>query len=143
MVKKREVSLGVTYGLRLRDMRILKNLTQIQLGAQIGVHRGFVSQAESGARNLSIDTLEKFLCALLPEETLDTQLRQRLANNVLYARSALNMSQEALSERAGTSVNYVYRVENGLVNTALSKVDLLAKALEVDGVWLVEGKVLS
>lgn len=138
MVKK-TVSLGVIYGMRLREMRIINNLSQPELGAQIGVHRGFISQAESGARNLSIDTLEKFFSALLPEESLAMSLRQRLANNVLSARSALNISQEALSEKSGTSVNYVYRVENGLVNTALSKIQLLAKALEVDGLWLLEG----
>lgn len=139
MVKKSEVSLGVAYGLRLREMRIRNKLTQPELGAQIGVHRGFISQAESGTRNLSIDTLEKFFIALLPEDVLATPLCHRLAINVLSARTALNLSQESLSERAGTSVNFVYRVENGLANPALSKIELLAKALEVDGVWLVEG----
>lgn len=138
MVKK-TVSLGVLYGMRLREMRILNNLSQPELGGRVGVHRGFISQAESGKRNLSIDTLEKLLGGLHHQEWLATPLRQRLANNVLSARSALDISQEALSERAGTSVNYVYRVENGIVNTALSKVELLANALEVDGVWLVEG----
>jgi len=43
---------------RIRDLRILKNISQAQLSIRAGLHRTYVSKIENGTRtNVSLDTL--------------------------------------------------------------------------------------
>lgn len=139
MVKKSNITLEVFYGLRLRELRSALDINQSKFAELAGVHRAWVNQAESGRTNLSVDTLERFFRHLLPAEFNSIPLRVRLSTNVYIARRALDWSQEHLAGLAGVSVGYVYRVENGIINPSLSKIELLATALNVDGQWLLEG----
>jgi len=55
---------------------------------------------------------------------------RRVGHNVALARRRRNLSQEALAERIGASVNTVRRMEDGHPGTALQHV---ARALQVFG----------
>jgi transcriptional regulator with XRE-family HTH domain len=54
-----------------------------------------------------------------------------LASNVRRYRIAKNLSQEALANHAGIEYSQVSRIERGLLNTSISVVFALAKALEI------------
>jgi len=137
MVKSKE-SLLVFYGMRLRELRAAQDISQIKLAELTGFLRQYVSQAESGKVNLSVDTLERFFEHLLPD-VASVPIRLRLSNNVRSARASLEWSQEHLAGMAGVSLGYVGSVERGVVNASLSKIEALAGALKVEAQWLLEG----
>ena len=53
-------------------------------------------------------------------------------------REERNLSQTKLEAIAGLSKNQVWRIENGEVNTTISNLKLLAKALDVEIAQLFE-----
>lgn len=61
-----------------------------------------------------------------------------LASNVRKYRIAKNLSQEALANIAGIEYSQVSRIERGLLNTSISVVFALAKALEIEPSKLLE-----
>lgn len=60
--------------------------------------------------------------------------------NLKALREERNLSQTKLEAIAGLSKNQVWRIENGEVNTTISNLKLLAKALDVDVTKLFEFK---
>jgi transcriptional regulator with XRE-family HTH domain len=60
--------------------------------------------------------------------------------NLRTLREERNLSQTKLEAIAGLSKNQVWRIENREVNTTISNLTLLAKALEVDIAQLFEFK---
>lgn len=58
--------------------------------------------------------------------------------NLKALREERNLSQTKLEAIAGLSKNQVWRIENGEVNTTISNLKLLAKALNVDIAQLFE-----
>jgi transcriptional regulator with XRE-family HTH domain len=52
--------------------------------------------------------------------------------NLKALREERNLSQTKLEAIAGLSKNQVWRIENGEVNTTISNLKLLAKALDVE-----------
>lgn len=58
--------------------------------------------------------------------------------NLKALREERNLSQTKLEAIAGLSKNQVWRIENGEVNTTISNLKLLAKALNVDVAQLFE-----
>ncbi|MDC6385025.1 XRE family transcriptional regulator [Flagellimonas taeanensis] len=58
--------------------------------------------------------------------------------NLRALREERNLSQTKLEAIAGLSKNQVWRIENGEVNTTISNLKLLAKALDVDIAQLFE-----
>ena len=58
--------------------------------------------------------------------------------NLRALREERNLSQTKLEAIAGLSKNQVWRIENGEVNTTISNLKLLAKALNVDIAQLFE-----
>lgn len=52
--------------------------------------------------------------------------------NLRTLREERNLSQTKLEAIAGLSKNQVWRIENGEVNTTISNLKLLAKALDVE-----------
>ena len=68
----------------------------------------------------------------------DTSAITILANNVRKYRIAKNLSQEAFDNIAGIEYSQVSRIERNLLNTSISVVFALAKALEVEPSKLLE-----
>lgn len=68
----------------------------------------------------------------------NTAAIELLARNVRKYRTAKNLSQEALANQAGIEYSQVSRIERGLINTSISVVFALAKALEVEPGELLE-----
>jgi transcriptional regulator with XRE-family HTH domain len=57
-------SIRVKFGNRVRQLRISKNLSQMQLAEKAALSVDFVSLVERGLRGPSLDTIEKFATAL-------------------------------------------------------------------------------
>ncbi len=49
-------------GLRIKELRTEKNLTQEAVAWKAEVDRTFMNHVENGKRNVSIETLEKIIC---------------------------------------------------------------------------------
>lgn len=64
----------------LRASREAQAISQEQLGFQAGLHRTYISSAERGQRNLSLEALERWLAALsLSWEEFGTAMDQERA----------------------------------------------------------------
>ncbi len=51
-------------GLRIRQMRLSKALTQEELAGVAGINRTYMNHIENGRKNISVQTLEKIVHAL-------------------------------------------------------------------------------
>jgi transcriptional regulator with XRE-family HTH domain len=49
-------------GVRIKELRTEKNLTQEAVAWKAEVDRTFMNHVENGKRNVSVDTLEKIIC---------------------------------------------------------------------------------
>ena len=61
-----------------------------------------------------------------------------LAENVRKYRMEQNVSQEALANMAGIEYSQVSRIERGIINTSVSVIFALAKALNIKPSQLLE-----
>lgn len=50
-------------GLRIKEIRTEKNLTQEAIAWKAEVDRTFMNHVENGKRNVSVETLEKIVCS--------------------------------------------------------------------------------
>ncbi|MDD3026465.1 MAG: helix-turn-helix transcriptional regulator [Erysipelotrichaceae bacterium] len=48
-----------TFGAQVRRIRIGKNISQEELGFRSGLSKNYISDVERGARNVSLQTIEK------------------------------------------------------------------------------------
>ncbi|MDD3999480.1 MAG: helix-turn-helix transcriptional regulator [Bacilli bacterium] len=51
--------INVLFGIRLRQIRLEKGLTQEQLGYECGLHRTYVGQIERAEKNITLKNIEK------------------------------------------------------------------------------------
>lgn len=58
------MDIKIAFGERLKEVRLKKKLTQLQLAERSGIERTFISHIEAGSRNVSIDTMEKLFDGL-------------------------------------------------------------------------------
>ncbi|XVJ67444.1 MAG: helix-turn-helix transcriptional regulator [Lacibacter sp.] len=56
------MDMKVKIGLRIKELRTVKNLTQEAVAWKAEVDRTFMNHVENGKRNVSVDTLEKIIC---------------------------------------------------------------------------------
>lgn len=56
--------LAQRFGVRLREERSGKCLTQSDIAADLGVNRSYVSEVESGKRNLTFEQAERIAAAV-------------------------------------------------------------------------------
>jgi transcriptional regulator with XRE-family HTH domain len=49
-------------GLRIKEIRTTKNLTQEAIAFKAEIDRTFMNHVENGKRNVSVETLEKLIC---------------------------------------------------------------------------------
>jgi len=59
-----EASLKIALGAAIRDKRSVLGISQGELAERAGLHRTYVSDLERGARNPSIESIEKLARAL-------------------------------------------------------------------------------
>lgn len=52
------------FGVRVRELRMRKGVSQEKLGALAGVHRTYVGMIERGEKNITLLNIEKFARAL-------------------------------------------------------------------------------
>lgn len=57
------MNIQTTIGLRIKEIRTEKNLTQEAVAFKAEIDRTFMNHVENGKRNVSIETLEKILCS--------------------------------------------------------------------------------
>jgi transcriptional regulator with XRE-family HTH domain len=58
------MDIQVRIGLRIKELRTAKNLTQEAVAFKADIDRTFMNHVENGRRNVSIGTLEKIVNAL-------------------------------------------------------------------------------
>ena len=54
----------VAFGKRVRDLRIIKGLSQEELANLAGLHRTYISSVELGKRNISLKNIQALADAL-------------------------------------------------------------------------------
>lgn len=54
-------SIQITFGKRIRSLRIATGLSQEKFALQIGMDRTYYASVEAGKRNISIINIEKYL----------------------------------------------------------------------------------
>lgn len=64
-------------GLRIKELRSEKNLTQEAIAFKAEIDRTFMNHVENGKRNVSVETLEKLLC-----NGLDTNFKDFFAGDI-------------------------------------------------------------
>ena len=69
-------------GLRIKDIRTSKNLTQEAVAFKADIDRTFMNHVENGRRNMSINTLEKVVC-----NGLQTTLKEFFDDEVFSKKS--------------------------------------------------------
>ena len=58
------MDIQTVFGNRLKEIRIKKKISQIELAALSGIDRTYLSHIEAGKRNISLDTIQKILAAI-------------------------------------------------------------------------------
>lgn len=58
------MSIKKKFGLRLKELRLSKNMSQEDLAIKSGLHRTYISSVEIGNRNISIVNIEKLANAI-------------------------------------------------------------------------------
>lgn len=63
-------------GIRIKQLRIAKGLSQEKLALEVGLDRTYITSVENGKRNISIQNLEKIwtLFELTPSQFFDSEL---------------------------------------------------------------------
>lgn len=61
-------------GEMVRKSRLIRNLTQEQLGRNIGVQKAQISKIENGKKNVTVDTIQKVFYALNAKVNLNVQM---------------------------------------------------------------------
>lgn len=56
------MDIKIKIGLRIKELRTEKNLTQEAVAWKAEVDRTFMNHVENGKRNVSVDTLTKIIC---------------------------------------------------------------------------------
>lgn len=69
-------------GIRIKQLRIAKGLSQERLALEVGLDRTYITSVENGKRNISIQNLEKIwsFFKLTPSQFFDSEL----FNNAIY-----------------------------------------------------------
>ena len=56
------MNIQIKIGLRIKELRTAKNLTQEAVAYNAEIDRTFMNHVENGKRNISVETLEKVVC---------------------------------------------------------------------------------
>lgn len=70
------------FGERVRELRLMKGLTQEELGLQCGLHRTYIGQIERAEKNITLQSMYKIA------NTLDIEIKELLDIPELYKDNA-------------------------------------------------------
>ena len=144
MNKTAQGSLRLRYAKAVALQREKYGLTQATLAKAVGLSRTYVGRIESGATNVSVETLEKLRTALWLDEADKTPYKAKIAKSLVASRQRAGMSQQRLSELAHVSIPFISAVERTITNTSLDQIEVLAAALAEDPMlWLGLGNVIQ
>lgn len=124
----------IYHAARLQELRLAAGLSQPALAVRVGRHRTWISKAESGFSNLSIDTVALIRMALIDGEAEKPALRSRVGARIAAIRQQKvpRMSQETLSMMSGCNLKYVAQLEQGRVSTSLDQLGKVVDYLRLD-----------
>jgi transcriptional regulator with XRE-family HTH domain len=57
-------NISVTFGKRVKEIRLQKNMSQADLAKVLGLHPTYISGIERGVRNMALKNIEKLAKAL-------------------------------------------------------------------------------
>ncbi len=137
-------SLRQTFAQNLREFRLLRGLSQEEVGQRIGSDRTSVSRIERLAPNLTVDKV------ILLAEALNVSLARmltadaarlkdipafetpgRLGQAIRKRRVELGLSQREVGDRAGLDRNHISRVETDATPVALDTLNKIVSALGI------------
>jgi DNA-binding XRE family transcriptional regulator len=52
------IDVSTRFGARLRELRKLRNMTQLEMAVEFGIDRSYISDVERGRKSISLPTLE-------------------------------------------------------------------------------------
>lgn len=88
-------------------------------------------------RLLSLLNVLNFVVIILNKMQNDSELLKIIAKNIVKLRKQKKLSQEDLAFKSGVNSTYLGYVENAKHNISILKLEDIAKALEVDLVFLL------
>jgi transcriptional regulator with XRE-family HTH domain len=137
-------SLRQTFAQNLREFRLLRGLSQEEIGQRIGSDRTSVSRIERLAPNLTVDKVvllaEALNVSLARMLTADAarlkdipafEAPGRLGEAIRKRRVELGLSQREVGDRAGLDRNHISRVETDATRVALDTLDKIVSALGI------------
>jgi transcriptional regulator with XRE-family HTH domain len=103
-------------GERIRMMRKQRGLTQEELGERVQLKYSYIGAAERGARNISLDSLDKIIVAL------DTDLGAffnfndiDVAANNFDKRAVLEIHQQFLENRSMDEIKLIHKITRDIL----------------------------
>jgi transcriptional regulator with XRE-family HTH domain len=105
-------------GEKLRTVRLHHKLSQQQVAEKTGFSDSYISDVERGQRNISLETLEKFILALQisPNDLFNFQ-DINVDNGVQEKRLLLEIHKSQLMAREVSEVKYVIRSAQDFMKT--------------------------
>ena len=63
-IEKDGKSLNILFGLKLRQLRVKKHMSQEEFAWHVGLHRTYIGQVERADKNITLKNIEKIAKAL-------------------------------------------------------------------------------
>ena len=136
----------MTVGEKIRQYRLIKGLTQKELGRLSETAETTVRQYEGGKRTPRIDQIEKIAAALgvTPTDLMgwnkDTFSTDSINQRVKELRLNLGLSQDDFGNAIGLSKSGISNIENGTRSVRETHIKLICSAIDVDETWLRSGE---
>ena len=136
----------MTVGEKIRQYRLIKGLTQKELGRLSETAETTVRQYEGGKRTPRIDQIEKIAAALgvTPTDLMgwnkDTFSTDSINQRVKELRLNLGLSQDDFGNAIGLSKSGISNIENGTRSVRETHIKLICSAFDVDETWLRSGE---
>lgn len=70
-IVRKTISFGKNFGKEIKELRLQRKMTQIELSRKCGLKQNYISGIENGKINPGVDTASKILAALEVEVTLN------------------------------------------------------------------------
>lgn len=132
-----QIPLRLRYSALIREWRAHTGLSLAGFASQVGLRRQYLWTLEHGA-SFTLSTLESIL-GNIRGAAYEPPLVAQVGARLLQARVERGWSQELLSERSGTSIQHLSKIERGIGNSSLDVIDALTTHLGIAGEYAIEG----